>query len=157
MRMVTVLKTHLGAGWHDPSGGGRGRQASDIYRAGEQQWVRPTIATDTEYKLMCSYICWLNVEWSCYNHNTDHIPIKIPHHEVLELGWYAPVEARPRQQPVCLSILDSICLMAGLPLEVWITQGHTDVIQETRQRTQFYYGILWLKGRFFLQIYFSVI
>lgn len=45
MRMVAVLKTHLGAGWHDPSGGGRGRQASDIYRAGEQQWVRPTIAS----------------------------------------------------------------------------------------------------------------
>lgn len=37
MGVVTVLKTHLGAGWHDPSGGGRGRQASDIYRAGEQQ------------------------------------------------------------------------------------------------------------------------
>lgn len=37
MGMVTVLKTQLGAGWHDPSGGGGGRQASDIYRAGEQQ------------------------------------------------------------------------------------------------------------------------
>lgn len=37
MGVVTVLKTHLGAGWHDPSGGGGGRQASDIYRAGEQQ------------------------------------------------------------------------------------------------------------------------
>lgn len=37
MGVVAVLKTHLGARWHDPSGGGRGRQASDIYRAGGQQ------------------------------------------------------------------------------------------------------------------------
>lgn len=37
MRMVAVLKTHLGAGWHDSSSGGGGRQASDIYRTGEQQ------------------------------------------------------------------------------------------------------------------------
>lgn len=43
MRMVTVLKTHLGTRWHDPSGGCRGRQTGDIYRAGEQQKqeVRP--------------------------------------------------------------------------------------------------------------------
>lgn len=37
--------------------------------------------------------------------------------------------------------------MAGLPLEVWVTQSHADVIQETRQRTQFDDGILWLEGK----------
>lgn len=33
MGMVSVLKTHLGTGWNDPSRGGRGRQTSDVYRA----------------------------------------------------------------------------------------------------------------------------
>lgn len=37
MRVVTVLKTHLRAGWHNPSGGCGGRQTGDIYRAGEEQ------------------------------------------------------------------------------------------------------------------------
>lgn len=40
MGVVTVLKAHLGAGWHDPSGGGRGRQSSDIYRAEERHRMR---------------------------------------------------------------------------------------------------------------------
>ena len=51
MRVIAVLKTHLGAGWHDPSGGGRGRQTSDIYRAGEQRSVRPTVAEDRDCKV----------------------------------------------------------------------------------------------------------
>lgn len=75
------------------------------------------------------------------------LPIKIPHHEILELRWDAPAEAGPWQQPVRLSPGLSVCLMAGLPLEVWVTQGHADVIQETRQRTQFDDGILWLEGK----------
>lgn len=40
MGVVSVLKTHLGAGWDDPSRGGWGRQTSDIYTTGEQQRVR---------------------------------------------------------------------------------------------------------------------
>lgn len=46
MGVVTVLKAHLGAGWHDPSGGGRGRQSSDIYRAEEQHRMRPKITEE---------------------------------------------------------------------------------------------------------------
>lgn len=45
MGMVSVLKTHLGTGWNDPSRGGRGRQTSDIYRAGEQQQARPAVTS----------------------------------------------------------------------------------------------------------------
>ncbi len=75
------------------------------------------------------------------------LPIKIPHHKILELRWDAPTEAWPWQQPLCLSLLHLVCLMAGLPLEVWVTQGHTDVIKEARQRTQFDDGILWLKEK----------
>lgn len=39
LEVLAVLKTHLGAGRHDAdaAGGGGGRQASDIYRAGGQQ------------------------------------------------------------------------------------------------------------------------
>lgn len=39
MRVVAVLKTQLGAGWHDPPGGGGGRQTSDVDRAGRQRRV----------------------------------------------------------------------------------------------------------------------
>ena len=77
----------------------------------------------------------------------DRLPIKIPHHEVLELGWDSPVEARPGQQQFCLPLLHPVCLMAGLPLEMWVTQGHADVIQEARQRTQFDDGVLWLRDK----------
>lgn len=80
----------------------------------------------------------------CYS-----LPIQIPHHEILELGRDAPVEAGPGQQPVGLPLHHPVCLMAGLPLEVRVTQGHTDVIQEAGQRTQFDDGILWFKKKHF--------
>lgn len=44
--MVSVLKTHLGAGWNDSSRGGGGRQTSDIYGAGERQKARPAITSE---------------------------------------------------------------------------------------------------------------
>lgn len=44
--MVSVLKTHLGAGWNDPSRGGGGRQTSDVYGAGERQEARPAMTSE---------------------------------------------------------------------------------------------------------------
>lgn len=75
--------------------------------------------------------------------NTEtSVPVKIPHHEVLELGGNAPVEAGPGQQPVRLPVRHPVGLMARLPLEVGVTQGHADVVQEAGQRTQFDNGVL---------------
>lgn len=65
----------------------------------------------------------------------DLLPIEVPRHHVLELGGDSPIEARPRQ------------LVAGLPLQVRVAQGHADVIQEAGQRTQFDDGILWSEER----------
>lgn len=48
----------------------------------------------------------------------DLLPIEVPRHDVLELGGDSPIKARPRQ------------LVAGLPLQVRVAQGHADVIQE---------------------------
>lgn len=56
------------------------------------------------------------------------LPIEVPHHEVLELGGDSPIEARPRQQSVRLPVLHPVRLVAGLPLQVRVTQGHADVI-----------------------------
>ena len=71
-----------------------------------------------------------------------YIPVKVPHHVVLEIGRDSPGKTGPWQQSVCLALLHPVCLMAGLPLQMWISQGHTDIIEETRQRTEFDNGIL---------------
>lgn len=76
------------------------------------------------------------------NWGRSSVPVQIPHHVVLEIRGDSPGEAGPGQQPVCLPLLHPVCLVAGLPLQVWVSQGHTDIIEQTRQRAQFDNGIL---------------
>ena len=68
----------------------------------------------------------------------EQLPVQVPHHEALEIGWYQAIEGGPCDEPVLLSVW----LVAGLPVELGVPQSYTDVIQQTWQGTKLQNSVL---------------